>query len=149
MEEQIVIMKGRQSKAFPELIKKVMELAVEGWVPKDNFELVNSCRMYSQNWFTVTLVKGVEEKSVEIPTELPEEKTEEISSTTEGEEASELAEEVMKDRRDIMLERIHDEKSKKGLLLLATTFEIDVPEDKQKNAAQIRKFLKDTINKSN
>ena len=171
MEYKEIKVKGRVAKAFPKLIKEVIEAAADGWVPQDNFESVGTCRMYNTNFFVVKLERALvekeeedisSEKGVVIPDKEPA--TDQAPPTVAAEEGSEESEIIMAedtstgevldtileetaslvvDGKQIMLDRIAAAKTKKELVLLSQTFEIDVPEGG--NVNKIRKILNDTV----
>ena len=153
MQEKIIKVKGRQAVAFPKLVKALMSAAKEGWTPKNDFTDIKSCRMYSQNWFEVTLVKEDDEgvshsASMQQPLIQDEEIVEiveEVSPITMSDE--DIDAQKVEELKQIKLDRIDDETTKKGLLNLAMTFEIEVPEDTKKNVKKLKKFLRDVVNK--
>lgn len=164
--------KGRQSRALPDLLRQVIEAAQDGWIPKDDFNTISSCRMYSQNWFHVVLVRAEksgnedvgldvvvvdytadEERLAEDLKESEElNKTdflglEEDSNEPETQLESPLTESnspSVSDRVNIMLDRVEAAQTKAELVLLGKTFDIDIPKEK-KNFQQIKKFMRGVI----
>ena len=127
------------------MIKQIMAAARDGWEPKDNFESANSCRMWSQNWFSVQLVKDDASaiNSLEDTTTVIEDDDEIVADSSQSEtteDDSEKAEELTQ----IKLGRISEAKTKKELQLLALAFEIEIPDDK-KQVNAIKKFLNEEV----